>query len=68
VVDTGPGMSAADRARAFDRFWRPEGARHEGTGLGLAIVAQLVRVSGGSAWLEAAEGGGVDAVVRLEAC
>lgn len=68
VVDTGPGMTAADRARAFDRFWRPEGAHHEGTGLGLAIVAQLVRVSGGSAWLDAAAGDGVDAVVRLEAC
>lgn len=68
VVDTGPGLSAADRARAFDRFWRPEGASHEGTGLGLAIVAQLVRASGGSVWLEPAEGGGVDAVVRLEAC
>jgi signal transduction histidine kinase len=68
VVDTGSGMSAADRARAFDRFWRPEGAQHEGSGLGLAIVAQLVRVSGGTTWLDAAEGGGVDAVVRLEAC
>jgi len=31
-------------------------------------VAQLVRVSGGTTWLDAAEGGGVDAVVRLEAC
>jgi signal transduction histidine kinase len=68
VVDTGPGMNAADRARAFDRFWRPEGAQHEGSGLGLAIVAQLVKVSGGSVFLDAAEGGGVDAVVRLEAC
>jgi len=68
VVDTGPGMTATDRARAFDRFWRPEGAQHEGTGLGLAIVAQLVRVSGGTTWLDAASGGGVDAVVRLEAC
>jgi signal transduction histidine kinase len=67
VVDNGPGMSAADRERAFDRFWRPEGAKHEGSGLGLAIVSQLARVSGGSAWLSAAEGGGVDAVVRLEA-
>ncbi|MGO8877297.1 MAG: ATP-binding protein [Acidimicrobiales bacterium] len=67
VVDTGPGMSAADRARAFDRFWRREGAQHAGSGLGLAIVAQLVRVSGGRTWLEAAPGGGVDAVVRLEA-
>jgi signal transduction histidine kinase len=68
VVDTGPGMTAADRTRAFDRFWRPEGARHEGSGLGLAIVAQLVRVSGGTTWLDPADGGGVDAVVRLEAC
>jgi signal transduction histidine kinase len=68
VADTGPGMSAADRTRAFDRFWRREGAQHEGTGLGLAIVAQLVRVSGGTTWLDAADGGGVDAVVRLEAC
>ncbi len=42
VVDSGSGMSTADRAKAFDRFWRPEGARHEGTGLGLAIVDQLV--------------------------
>jgi signal transduction histidine kinase len=67
VIDNGPGMSAADRTRAFDRFWRQEGAPHGGTGLGLAIVAQLARISGGTAWLDAAAGGGVDAVVRLEA-
>jgi signal transduction histidine kinase len=67
VIDDGPGMSAADRTRAFDRFWRREGAPHGGTGLGLAIVAQLARISGGTAWLDAAPGGGVDAVVRLEA-
>ena len=59
-------MSAADRTRAFDRFWRQEGAPRGGTGLGLAIVAQLARISGGTAWLDAAPGGGVDAVVRLE--
>lgn len=67
VVDTGPGLSDADRLRAFDRFWRPDGASGEGTGLGLAIVAQLVRVSGGSTRLDAAPGGGVDAVVLLDA-
>jgi signal transduction histidine kinase len=67
VVDSGSGMSASDRARAFDRFWRSEGAPRDGTGLGLAIVAQLVRVSGGTTWLDAAPGGGTDAVVRLEA-
>ncbi|HKH88897.1 MAG TPA: HAMP domain-containing sensor histidine kinase, partial [Acidimicrobiales bacterium] len=67
VVDDGPGMSAADRARAFDRFWRREGAPHGGTGLGLAIVAQLARMSGGTAWLNVSPTGGIDAVVRLEA-
>ena len=67
VVDTGPGMSATDRARAFDRFWRKDESARDGTGLGLAIAAQLVRASGGATWLDEAEGGGVDAVVRLEA-
>ncbi|MFI9846554.1 hypothetical protein ACIHFD_56700 [Nonomuraea sp. NPDC051941] len=36
VIDQGPGMSAADRTRAFDRFWRALGTtHHDGTGLGL---------------------------------
>ncbi len=67
VTDDGPGMSAADKTRAFDRFWRREGVAYGGTGLGLAIVSQLARISGGTAWLDAAPSGGVDAVVRLEA-
>lgn len=64
VRDTGPGMSAEDRQRAFDRFWR-RSSDQSGTGLGLAIVAQLARAAGGSAWLEAAPTGGLDAVVWL---
>jgi len=67
VIDDGPGMSPADRMRAFDRFWRREGAPHGGTGLGLAIVAQLARMSGGAAFLEASPEGGLDAAVRFEA-
>jgi signal transduction histidine kinase len=65
VVDTGRGMSAEERVRAFDRFWRSENASPDGTGLGLAIVAQLVRASGGTCWLDAGPDGGTDAVVRL---
>lgn len=42
VVDDGPGMSADERARAFDRFWQGAGHRGGSSGLGLAIVAQLV--------------------------
>ena len=67
VVDNGPGMTIPDMASAFDRFWRREGAPHGGSGLGLAIVAQLARMSGGAAELGAVPGGGIDAVVRLEA-
>ena len=65
VIDQGPGMTAEQRARAFDRFWRAAPADEEGTGLGLAIVRQLVDASGGEAELWPARDGGLDAVVRL---
>lgn len=65
VVDQGPGLSAADRAHAFDRFWRGVGSSPGGSGLGLAIVRQLAVAGGGEAELHADEGGGVDAVVRF---
>lgn len=38
VDDDGPGIPVAERARAFDRFWRRETAPVEGSGLGLAIA------------------------------
>ena len=63
VVDEGAGMSAADRRRAFDRFWR--GIDGSGSGLGLAIVKRLVIADGGEVELLPATGGGIDAVVRL---
>jgi signal transduction histidine kinase len=64
VVDEGPGLSAEERARAFDRFWRGRSAG-PGSGLGLAIVRRLADADGGQAELRAAASGGVDAVVRL---
>ena len=64
VVDDGPGLSAEERERAFDRFWRGH-TRTPGSGLGLAIVRRLARADGGDAELRAAPGGGIDAVVRL---
>ena len=42
VRDTGPGMTAEQLAKAFDRFWRASGSAKNGSGLGLAIVDQLV--------------------------
>ena len=64
VRDEGPGLTAEQRARAFDRFWRA-GSGHGGSGLGLAIVKRLVEADGGEVELAAAAGGGLDAVVRL---
>lgn len=50
VSDEGPGMSAADAARAFERFHRAEqGAT--GAGLGLPIVAAIAAAHGGRAEL-----------------
>jgi signal transduction histidine kinase len=66
VVDEGPGMTAEQRARAFDRFWRA-GPPGQGTGLGLAIVHRLVTADGGSIELREAPGGGLDAAIRLRA-
>jgi signal transduction histidine kinase len=51
VIDQGPGLSAEDRQRAFNRFWRGPGTS-PGSGLGLAIVQQLAVASGAVASLE----------------
>jgi signal transduction histidine kinase len=64
VTDQGPGMSAEERERAFDRFWRG-GKSGSGSGLGLAIVKRLVEIDGGTVALQQAPGGGLDAVIRL---
>jgi signal transduction histidine kinase len=72
VSDDGPGIPAADRERAFDRFVRLDDARSRdeaesgGAGLGLAIVRAIARTHGGSANLEGAAPG-LRAVVRLPA-
>jgi signal transduction histidine kinase len=66
VIDQGPGMSAEQRERAFDRFWRG-GKSGTGSGLGLAIVKRLIEIDGGKVELRAAPGGGLDAVIRLHA-
>ncbi len=46
VTDDGPGLTAEQKQRATDRFWRADQNR-AGTGLGLAVVAALVEASSG---------------------
>lgn len=66
VRDEGEGMSAEQKARAFDRFWRADAAQR-GSGLGLAIARRLVAIDGGTIELRDASGGGLEAVVLLPA-
>jgi two-component system OmpR family sensor kinase len=68
VADTGPGLSAAQAARVFDRFYRTDRARSRasgGTGLGLSIAATLVAAHGGTIAVETQPGHGAVFLVRL---
>ncbi len=64
IEDNGPGLSAEQRDRAFDRFWRAQSGGG-GSGLGLAIVDRLVALDEGTVELAASAAGGVVAIVRL---
>jgi len=68
VEDDGPGMSADQAQRVFERFYRADQARNRasgGTGLGLAIVSGLVEAHGGTVSVRTAPGAGADFQVRL---
>jgi signal transduction histidine kinase len=68
IIDNGPGLTADQRARAFDRFWRADPSHTDGfggTGLGLSIAATMLATDKGTIRLEAAPGGGLDVIVTL---
>ncbi len=54
VQDAGPGISAANQALVFERFFTTD--RERGTGLGLALVAAVAEAHGGSVALESSAG------------
>jgi len=81
VADDGPGMTAEEAARAFDRFWQAGGdgsgggsgsgggpgggGNSRGTGLGLAIVSEIVAAHGGDIRLDTAPGAGATFTITL---
>lgn len=61
VTDDGPGLSAADQARLFNRFvrvHRPGMAGSRSSGLGLNIAKALVEAHGGSIGIQSEPGSG----------
>lgn len=66
VSDEGIGISEADRANLFERFFRGFNAAHiQGTGLGLNIVAKYVELMGGSITVNSEENTGTTFIVTL---
>lgn len=61
VIDSGPGIDAADRERVFERFVQLDQTSTRtqgGTGLGLYLCRQVAALLGGTLTLSQAEGGG----------
>jgi two-component system sensor histidine kinase KdpD len=71
VLDRGPGVPEADRARIFDAFFSQTSgearARGGGTGLGLTIAKSLAEAQGGSLTYAPRDGGGSVFTLELPA-
>ncbi len=71
IIDQGVGISAADRARVFDKFYsgKPTLTGQSGAGLGLAIVKGVVEAMGGTIEIaiQASDNIGTIMVMRLPA-
>ena len=58
VSDEGPGISAEDCNKVFDKFVQVGNRASKGTGLGLAISKEFVAAQGGKIWVESILGKG----------
>ncbi|WP_418275934.1 ATP-binding protein [Isoptericola jiangsuensis] len=68
VRDHGPGVTAEQQAKIFERFYRADSSRNRssgGSGLGLAIVAAILGSHGGRSSVHETPGGGLTVRVLL---
>ncbi len=68
VIDNGPGISADEVGRVFDRFYRVDKGRSRrqgGAGLGLAIVKELMHSMNGTVSASSVEGQGATFTLTL---
>ena len=64
VRDHGPGVTAENRDKVFERFWRADRTT-SGSGLGLYIVKRVMDLHGGTVGISDAEGGGAAFALRF---
>lgn len=68
VADRGVGMTPAQQAQCFERFWQAEPSdvrRFGGSGIGLYLVRSLVRGMHGDVWVDSTPGQGSTFTVAL---
>ena len=66
VQDEGIGISPAEQAQVFKRFYRsPAVSIERGTGIGLSIVHRYVEMLGGEVWVKSKPGRGSTFLFRL---
>jgi signal transduction histidine kinase len=68
VVDTGPGIAAADQAKIFDEFQQVDNTstrKKGGTGLGLSISRKIVELHGGRITVRSELGKGSTFIVSI---
>jgi signal transduction histidine kinase len=68
VSDTGMGISAANLANVFSRFWQADDTsrrKYQGVGIGLALVKELSIAHGGDVAVASEQGKGTTFTVRL---
>lgn len=68
IADSGAGISEADQARIFERFYKADASRTQsngGSGLGLSIVKRIIDLHGGAIRVESSVGIGSRFIVTL---
>ncbi|MBN2041081.1 MAG: DUF4118 domain-containing protein [Spirochaetes bacterium] len=65
IDDSGPGISAEDKEKIFDKFYRSRRERAGGLGLGLSICREIAEIHKGTIIYEKSRFGGACFTVRL---